>query len=324
MKNLLWIPFREEGNLFLLGKKKKHNLHFHPQSFYTFVWLEFEKQKKVFCFEALTPGQNSSVLSWETEIYFLSSFFGPRFNRPTAIPPGRRSQRRAIPSAWCLSCGRTEEKPPLLTQGSWWAKRTSPALTQRKSTELWWTMWILLYSRDRWTREPEPAAGSLVDKIVHPEEALTVHAAPGLVSLGPVGTQQRAGDVCTCQGPASERKRLTLQPLSLAKQKTAGADLWGQTGVFLSRPARSNKNTSDRHGLQKHHRTTRRNKHNECWDSNRLLRKPWFCRRREILFLSISLLGHFIVFWGSDLKHYRANISLMEKNNRKLKKSCIP
>lgn len=44
-------------------------------------------------------------------------------------------------------------------------------------------------------------------------------------SLQQVGIQQRGYDVCARQGPVSERKRLTLQPLSLAKQKRTGADL---------------------------------------------------------------------------------------------------
>lgn len=36
-------------------------------------------------------------------------------------------------------------------------------------------------------------------------------------------------------------------------------------------------------------------KHDECGDSKRLMNHLWLDRRREILFLSISLLGHFIV-----------------------------
>lgn len=39
MKNLLLIPFCEEGNMFLLGKKKIYNLHFSSSEFYAFVLI---------------------------------------------------------------------------------------------------------------------------------------------------------------------------------------------------------------------------------------------------------------------------------------------
>lgn len=150
---------------FYWGKRKYTTCTFILKVF-TLLFDQSVRSRNSFCFEALTSGHNSSVLSYgdtgDRDI-FSEFVFGPCFNRPTTT--GRRYQRRALPTAWCLSRGRTEEKPPLLTQGSWWARRTrpSPALTQRKSTEPWCIMWIfnVYLQRDSWdgqTRKLEPAA----------------------------------------------------------------------------------------------------------------------------------------------------------------------
>lgn len=83
-------------------------------------------------------------------------------------------------------------------------------------------------SVDGKTRKLEPAAVVfflllffLGYTTVYPEDALTVVQQ----SLQPVGMQQRVSNVCTRQGPVSERKRLTMQPLSLAKQKRKGMEV---------------------------------------------------------------------------------------------------
>lgn len=68
MKNLLSIPFHEEGNNVFTGEKENTQLALSSsKSFYTFVRSEREKQKQFFCFEALTTGHNSSVLSYRGE-----------------------------------------------------------------------------------------------------------------------------------------------------------------------------------------------------------------------------------------------------------------
>lgn len=202
--------------MFLLGKKKTHNLHFHPQSFYAFVWSECKKQKQFFCFEALTSGQNSSVLSYgETgeQRYIFWVLFGPCLNRPTTTTTtGRRYQRRALPTAWCLSWGRTEEKPPLLTQGSWWAGRTrpSPALTQRKSNGA--VVHQLYLKQDSWDGQSRRTHRWWFwgCKTIYPEGRPLCSAKQQCNrACCRFGIQQRVRDVCARQGPASERKRLT-------------------------------------------------------------------------------------------------------------------
>lgn len=130
--------------------KRKHTTCTFILKVFTLLFDQSVRSRNSFCFEALISGHNSSVLSFgETgdRDIFSAFVFGPCFNRPTTTTTtttGRRHQRRALPTAWYLSWGRTKEKPPLLTQGAWWARRTrpSPALTQKTSTEPWCIMWI--------------------------------------------------------------------------------------------------------------------------------------------------------------------------------------
>lgn len=63
-KNLLWIPFREEGNLFLLGKKKNTQLALSSSKFLMLLFDRSARSRNRFCFEAPTSGHNSSVLSF--------------------------------------------------------------------------------------------------------------------------------------------------------------------------------------------------------------------------------------------------------------------
>lgn len=79
--------------------------------------------------------------------------------------------------------------------------------------------------------------------------------------------------------------------------------------------------TSDRHGLQKHHRTNQKKQTNK-----RMLRFKETIEKfvlwqeeRNIVFVYFFTWA-FHCFWGSDLKHYRANISLMEKKQKKNEK----
>lgn len=104
MKNLQLILFCEEGNMFLLGKKKYTICTFHPQSF-MLLFDQSVKSRNSFCFEALTLGQNSSMLSYgETrdKDIFSEFRFGPCFDKPTTTT-GKRYQRGALPIGWCLS-----------------------------------------------------------------------------------------------------------------------------------------------------------------------------------------------------------------------------
>lgn len=96
------------------------------------------------------------------------------------------------------------------------------------------------------------------------------------------------------QGPVSERKRLTLQPLDLANRRQ-------QAWISEDRPECS---SATLHDPTKTHQTAMDCKNttgHRKIQTKRMLRfketieKSWFSRRREILFLSISLLGHFIV-----------------------------
>lgn len=89
MKNLLWIPFREEGNTFLLGKKKIHNLHFHPQSFYAFVWSECEKQKQFLLWGSDIETQLlSAQLRWDRgQRYIFCVRFWSLLRYPPPPPP---------------------------------------------------------------------------------------------------------------------------------------------------------------------------------------------------------------------------------------------
>lgn len=123
MKNLLLIPFREEGNMFYWGKKENTQLALSSSKVFTpFLTRARKAKKKKICFEALTLGQSSPVLNYDEKgdrDIFSAFIFGPCFIKNTT---GRRYQRGALPAARCLSWGRTE-KPPLLTQGSWWARR---------------------------------------------------------------------------------------------------------------------------------------------------------------------------------------------------------
>lgn len=99
--------------------------------------------------------------------------------------------------------------------------------------------------------------------------------------------------MCARQGPVSERKRLTAsQP--------------GQTEEDRHRSLRTDRRVPQPPclPLHKHIRppwTAKTPQDNQKKQTQRMLRfketieKLWFGRRREILFLSISLLGHFIV-----------------------------
>lgn len=300
-----WFLSAEKETCFYRGNRKFTTCTFILPSFYAFVWSEFEKQKRFLLrgsdFETKTPQRSVSVRQG-TEIYFLSSFLVPAsIDPPYNTTTGKRYRWRALPTAWCLTWGRTEAKPPLLIQGSRWARRTRPlpVLTQTNSTELRFIMWIFSVnlqqdSMNGKTREREPAAvRGFLGGAIRPctqRDALTVVQQ----RLQRVGMHQRVSKTCNVR---AKRVRGRDWPRSLSawrKQKRTGMDVWGQTGVFLSHPAFSNTNTSDRHRLQNHHGTTRRNKHNECWDSKRLLRncclaggeKYCFCL---FLYLGISL-----------------------------------
>lgn len=79
--------------MFLLGKKIIYNLHFHSQSFYTFVWSECEKQKPFLLTDSDSGTKLlSSSATGERDI-FSEFIFGPRFNRRTSNTTGKRQQR---------------------------------------------------------------------------------------------------------------------------------------------------------------------------------------------------------------------------------------
>lgn len=93
----------------LLGKKKIHNLHFHPQKFLLFHSIRV-LEATVFAlrlWHCYTVVQRSVTVRGDRDI-FSAFVFGPCFNRPTAT--GRSYQRGAPPKAWCLSWGWTEER----------------------------------------------------------------------------------------------------------------------------------------------------------------------------------------------------------------------
>lgn len=101
MKNLLSIPFLEEGNMFLLGKKKIHNLHFHPQSFYAFVWSECEKQKPFLLWGSdIGAKLLSAQLWWDGgQRYIFWVPFGPCFYRPTTTKGGGGVSEKSSPNS---------------------------------------------------------------------------------------------------------------------------------------------------------------------------------------------------------------------------------
>lgn len=154
----------------------------------------------------------SAQLRWDGgQRYIFWVLFGPCLNRPTTTT-GRRYQRRALPTAWCLSWGRTEEKPPLLTLGSWWAGRTrpSPALTQRKSNGA--VVHQLYLKQDSWDGQSRRTSRWWFwgYKTVYPEGRPLCSAKQQCNrAWSRFGIQKRVSDVCARQGPASERKRLT-------------------------------------------------------------------------------------------------------------------
>lgn len=87
------------------GEKENTQLALSSSKVFILSFDQSVKSKNCFCFEALTLGHNSSVLSYsETgdRDIFSVFVFGPCFNRPTTTTE-RSYQRGAHPKAWCLS-----------------------------------------------------------------------------------------------------------------------------------------------------------------------------------------------------------------------------
>lgn len=84
MKNLLWIPFREEGTLFLLGGEENTQLALSSSKVFTLMFDQSGRSRNCFCFGALTSEHNTSVLSFgesRDKDIFSAFNFGPCFNR---------------------------------------------------------------------------------------------------------------------------------------------------------------------------------------------------------------------------------------------------
>lgn len=142
MKNLLLIPFREEGNMFYWGKKENTQLALSSSKVFTpFLTRARKAKKKKICFEALTLGQSSPVLNYDEKgdrDIFSAFIFGPCF-----IKKHHRKEvsERSSPSSAVPVLREDWEASPV-DPGLLVGQENKTALTQRMLTEQWCIMWI--------------------------------------------------------------------------------------------------------------------------------------------------------------------------------------
>lgn len=142
---------------FYWRKRKIHNLHFHPLSFYALVWSECEKQKQFLLWGSDTGTHLLSAQLWwdggGTEIYFLFCFC-PLIQYPSPLGECIREELSQQPGAhpegdprrtllcWCSALGGQEIQTEVSADPD--GGKGAPALhmdlqqLQEATVSFWW------------------------------------------------------------------------------------------------------------------------------------------------------------------------------------------